>query len=81
MAERQGALCPFSGHAIAIDDVAIPVECPICGSVRRMRVKDRQKFYWAAENYPDHPRRFTPSQTRRKRWKRTGEKWIIVTGE
>ena len=82
MAERQGELCPFSGHAIAIDDMAIPVECPICGSIRKTQVKERKRrlTFLMSESYPNHPRRFMSSQSNRKRWKKVGETWVIAEG-
>lgn len=80
MPEREGELCPFSGHAIAIDDASIPVECPVCGSIRKTQVKERLHMYRTAESYPNHPKRLSLSHSKRRRWKKVGEAWSIVEG-
>ncbi len=79
MPERQGEACPFSGHVIIIDDYTIPVECPICGSIRKTKTIDRQNAYRVPDTYPNHPRmvRKQPYHSKRKRWKLLHGTWSI----
>lgn len=92
MAERLDDICPFSGAAVLIDDYSVPIECPECGSVRKVPQVDRPytesriapayraSFAALVDSYPKHSRllRIQIRHSHRKRWQRVNGVWCIV---